>query len=247
MSNVAEPARLPILRAGLAQLGLELDALAAVRFQRYFELLEGGAAPLGLTTVVAYEDVQRRHFLESAALGSVLKVRGLLRPGVRLLDLGSGAGLPGIPVKILFPNTSVTLVEATGKKAGWLRDAVAALELDDVTVLAARAEDLGRDPAHRERYDVVTARAVAPLRVLLELAAPLLTVGGVLAAIKGERGRAELHEAQEAARVLTLELEAVALKAPYSTHEQVLVLARKKAKTPERFPRRAGIPARRPL
>lgn len=247
MSNGVEPASLPVLRAGLAQLGLELDARAAARFQRYFELLEAGAALLGLTTVVGYEDVQRRHFLESAALGWALKGRGLLAPGVRLLDLGSGAGLPGIPVKILFPNVEVTLVEATRKKAGWLRDAVAALELDDVTVLGARAEDLGRDPAHRERYDVVTARAVAPLRVLLELGAPLLTVGGVLAAIKGERGRAELDEAQEAARVLAVELEAVGLQAPYSTHEQIAVLATKKAKTAARFPRRAGIPAKRPL
>lgn len=247
MSNGSEPAQLAALRKGLEQLGLGLDAIAAAQFQRYFELLVADAARLGLTTVLAYEEVQRRHFLEPAALAAMLRGRGLLDVGVRLLDLGSGAGIPGLPIKILFPHVDVTLVEATRKKAGWLRRTVDELGLAGVGVLGARAEELGRDPAHREQYDVVTARAVAPLRVLLELAVPLLKVRGIVAAVKGERGRLEVIEAQAAARALLVELDALPMPVPGGSREQLLVLARKKGKTAEKFPRRVGIPAKRPL
>ncbi len=246
MSNDLEPS-LKVLRAGLRELGLPLDVAVADRFQRYFGLISAGGDRFGLTTVTGYDEVQRRHFLEPAALALLLQKRGLLPAGVRLLDLGAGAGVPGIPVKLLFPPVDLTLVEATKKKAAWLRRVVSELGLQDVEVLAERAEDLGRDPAHREQYDMVTARAVAELRVLLELAMPLLRVGGVLAAPKGERAAEEVREAARAAGMLGAEIEVEPLHVPFSPREQLLVLASKTEHTDERFPRRPGISAKRPL
>lgn len=238
---------LATFRAGLEQLGLPLEPTAGERFQQYYDLLRSGAARLALTTVTDYEDVQRRHFLEAAALGALLRDRGLLAGGVRLLDLGSGAGIPGLPLKILFPAVRVTLLEATRKKAAWLRQVVAGLGLGDTLVLDERAEDLGRRPEHRGRYDLVTARAVAPLPALLELAVPLLRVGGTLAALKGGRAPQEAAAAAAAAAALNAAVEVAPAAVPFSVHEQWVVLARKTAETVARFPRRAGIPAKRPL
>ncbi len=238
---------LPILRGGLEQLGLALDADAEWRFERYLELLLADAGRLGLTTVSDPGEVQRRHFLEPAALTLLLTRRGLLAPGVRVLDLGSGAGFPGLPLKILRPAVDLTLVEATKKKAGWLERLVTALQLEGVRVLDARAEDLGRDPSHRAGYDLVTARAVAPLRALLEMALPLLRVGGLLVAPKGERARREVAEASHAAQVLSADVYVELLDVPFAEHQPLVVLATKTGATPERYPRRAGILSKRPL
>ncbi len=238
---------LPVLRAGLAEVGLALDEDAGWRFARYLQSLLADARRLGLSAVTDPDEVQRRHFLEPAALAVLLSRRGLLAPGVRVLDLGSGAGFPGLPLKILFPAVDLTLVEATKKKAGWLERLVTALELEGVRVLDARAEDLGRDPSHRARYDIVTARAVAPLRVLLEMALPLLRVGGLLAAPKGERASQEVAEAGHAAQVLSAAVEVERLEVPFVAHQPLVVLATKTGETPERYPRRAGILSKRPL
>lgn len=245
MSNGGD--RLAVLRTGLEQLGAALDRDAEGRFQRYLASLLADARRLGLTTVTDPEEAQRRHFLESAALALLLARRGLLAPGVRVLDLGTGAGVPGVPLKILFPAADLTLVEATKKKAAWLERLVTALPLAGVRVLGARAEDLGHDPAHRGRYDIVVARAVAPLRVLLEMALPLLRVGGLLAAPKGERARQEVGEAEHAARVLLADLDVEPMEVPFASHGPLVVFARKTAETPARYPRRAGMASKRPL
>jgi 16S rRNA (guanine527-N7)-methyltransferase len=227
--------------------GLDLGPLAAERLERYRDLLVAAAAQFNLTAVRDPEAVERRHLLESLALVRVLAQRGLLPPGARLLDVGSGAGLPGLPMKIARPDLAVGLLEANAKRCAFLREAIAALGLGGVEVLEGRAEDLARDPARRGAYDLVVARAVAPLPVLLEYALPFLRLDGHLAATKGSAAAAELAASPAALAALGGALVAAVAFEPPSGRPQTLVLVRKSGETPGRYPRRAGVASRRPL
>ena len=241
---------LSILVRGAQRLGVELNARQLDLFERYLRLLQAASSRVSLTSVTGYEAVQQRHFLESLALLPALRRVGLLAAGgrERVLDLGAGAGLPGLPLKIAVPGLSLTLLEATGRKAAFLRETVVELELERVEVLAARAEDLARQPQRREAYDLVLARAVAPLPTLLELALPLVRVGGTLAAPKGSRAAQEVSRSERALDLLSGRvLSVAALAVPGAEHPPQLVLVSKVAHTPETYPRRSGVPAKRPL
>lgn len=240
----------PLLARGARELGLDLSPDQLVRFDRYYTLLQRGRRRAALTSVSGREAVQRRHFLESLALLKALDEAGVLatdRPAA-LLDLGTGAGLPGLPMKIARRHLSLTLLDATAKKTSFLRGLLDELALPDVRVLTGRAEELGRDAQHRQAYDVVVARAVAPLAALLELAMPFLKLGGVLATPKGSGAPREISTAQRALHLLggTL-MSAAPLHVPGARHRQTLVLVRKTAPTPEKYPRRTGVPQKRPL
>jgi 16S rRNA (guanine527-N7)-methyltransferase len=164
------------------------------------------------------------------------------------IDIGSGAGFPGLPIKIVRPRLTLTLLEAHGRRSAFLQRLVQRLGLKDVTVINSRAEELAHDPGHRETYDLALARAVAPLAVLIELALPFLKVGGLLAAPKGSGARREAQEALAALRTCGGLLESLRpLEVPGAETAPTLVLMRKTSSTPERFPRRPGIPAKRPL
>jgi 16S rRNA (guanine527-N7)-methyltransferase len=241
---------LSILVRGAQQLGVELDPHQLDLFERYYRLLEAAGSRVNLTSVAGYEVVQQRHFLESLALAPALREAGLLAPErrERVLDLGAGAGLPGLPLKIAAPGISLTLLEATARKADFLREVVAELALDGVEVLTGRAEEAARLPGRREAYELVLARAVAPLPTLLELALPFLRLGGLLAAPKGSRVPQEVARSERALAVLGGEVLSVApLTVPGASHRPRLVLVRKVAPAPEAYPRRPGIPLKRPL
>ena len=241
---------LSVLTRGASQLGVELDDHQLDAFERYYRLLKVASSRFNLTAVVGYEAVQQRHFLESLALLPPLREIGLLAPGKaeRVLDLGAGAGLPGLPLKIAAPELDLTLLEATARKAAFLREVAAELAMERVEVLAGRAEDVARQPDRRAAYDLVLARAVASLPTLVELALPFLHIGGVLATPKGSGAR---QEAARSERVLGLVggrlLSITTLPVPEAEHQPRLVLVRKVASTPDTYPRRAGIPAKRPL
>jgi len=241
---------LSILVRGARQLGVELNSYQLDLFERYWRFLEAAGSRVSLTAVTGYEAVQQRHFVESLALLPALFEADLLTKGERerVLDLGAGAGLPGLPLKIAMPELSLTLLEATARKAAFLREAVAELALDQVEVLAARAEVAAREADRREAYDLVVARAVAPLPTLLELALPFLRVGGALAAPKGSRAPQEASRSERALALLGGRLLSVApLAVPGAQRAPRLVLVCKVAPTPETYPRRPGIPAKRPL
>jgi len=241
---------LATLARGAAELGLSLTPHQLGLFERYYVLLSSGGGQAGVTAVTGYEQVQQRHFLESLALAAALLEEGLLdhSSAASVLDLGAGGGFPGLPIKVVLPNVSLTLLEASRRKSDFLREVVESLELEGVEVITGRAEDMGRHEGYREGFDLVVARAVAPLDVLLELALPLLRVGGSLATPKGGRARAEVEAAGPALSILGgAVLREKPLKVPDAAHSQTIVVVRKEAATPDRYPRKPGIPKKRPL
>jgi 16S rRNA (guanine527-N7)-methyltransferase len=235
------------LKPALARLAYRLDDGVIERLERYRDLIVAATREFNLTALRDPDAIDRRHIVEAVAFVEDLEHLGLLPSGAAMLDLGTGAGLPGIPMKLVRPDLRLALLESEAKKCAFLRTVVSDLDLDDTDVLEGRAEDFGRDPAHRECYDLVVARAVAPLPVLVEYALPFLRVGGHLAGTKGSALPGEVARSGRALRELGGELvEQAPFAAPFSP-PQTIVVVRKLAPTPERFPRRVGVAAKRPL
>lgn len=233
------------LSAAAARHGVPLSDTQLSRFDLYRRLLLERNARFNLTAIEEPEGVERRLFLDALLMVPVVDRLRAPRPGgtARLVDIGSGAGFPGLAIKIARPDLRVTLIEATGKKVAFLADAIAALELEGVDAVHARAEELGHHVAHRDRYDIATARAVASLPALLELGAPLLRVGGVALFPKGTGIEEEVAASRRAAPLLGVRLTGID-PLPGGT---TLVRVEKVAPTLPRFPRRPGLPAREPL
>ena len=227
--------------------GVEINPEALDKFQLYYEELISWNRRLNLTSITDYEEVQIKHFLDSLSLHLVLEP-SLLEGGEPFIDVGAGAGFPGLPLKIVHPQISLALLEATVKKARFLTHLVERLALTRVEVVMGRAEEMARREEHRERYQVALARAVAPLPVLLEYALPLCQVGGLLIAQKGPDIREELEDSQSALTILGGRIgEVRELELPLSMGRRNLVVVVTVAPTPEKYPRRPGIPAKRPL
>ena len=228
------------------QLRKHLSPVQHERFEVYARRLLEGGRRAGLTSLSDRASIERRHFVESAALLSALRGRGVLKSPV--IDIGTGAGIPGLPLKILCPELEMTLVESSRKKAEFVEETVQELGLDHVSVIQARAETLAHEQQHRGRYATALARAVAPLPVLVELALPFVRVGGYLATPKGSSAEREVREAASALELCGGSVEVVErLEVRGPGPVPILVLVRKVGETPERYPRRAGIPQKRPL
>lgn len=236
------------LTTGLAACGLADCARASeavAQLMEYGRLLVAANQQLNLTRVGTLEEMASRHFLDAACAWGFLDRCDLARG--RVIDVGSGAGVPGLVWAILRGFERVVCCETTRKKASFIRDVARKLNLEKVAVENVRAEDLGRS-ASRERFDVVTARALAPLNVLMELTAPLARVDGVLLFPKGRAVDDEIALAENARETLGLELiERERYEIDGDAHGGELLLYRKRSSTPDRYPRRAGIPAKRPL
>lgn len=223
--------------ARLAALYPALTEEQADRFGRYYTLLVDWNRTRNLTAITEPEAVAEKHFFDSLAAAP------LLPAAARCIDVGTGAGFPGIPLLIVRPDLAMTLLDALQKRIDFLQAALEALGLA-AQCLHLRAEDAGRDPALRASFDAALTRAVAPLPVLLELTVPLLSVGGQSVAYKGDPA-AELAAAQNACAQLRCACACIPVPAAYGA--RALVVAKKLAETPARFPRRAGLPAKQPL
>ncbi len=236
----------PTLAALAATHGISLSPDQVARFDTYRSLLLTWNEHTNLTAITTPAEVDRRLFLDSIlllpALDAALQVMQAA-PG-RLIDIGSGAGFPGLPIKIMRPDLGITLIEATGKKVVFLDACIAALGLDRITTIHGRAEDLAHDPAYREQFDLVSARAVATLPALLELGMPFLHPGGRGLFPKGLDIAEELAAADAAAPLVGGRIVASRLLPGGQT---TLVAVAKTSSTPPTYPRRAGIPAREPL
>ena len=235
-----------ILIKGAAQLGLQLSHEQIERFQIYYRELMDWNRRMNITAIVGDEEVQRKHFLDSLTLTLVLD-EGFKKRGT-LLDVGSGGGAPGIPLKVAFPRIHVSLLDSVAKKTAFLRHLVEALGLTGVEVYTGRAEELGLKPQLRERFDVVVARGVAPTPVLMEITLPFCRVGGIVIALKKGDIRAEVEGSLHAMEVLGGKLrERRGVEVEGLEDGRALVVIDKIKPTPAKFPRRPGLPAKHPL
>ncbi|MCJ7764048.1 MAG: 16S rRNA (guanine(527)-N(7))-methyltransferase RsmG [Dehalococcoidales bacterium] len=233
------------LKTGAAKLGIELSPTQLEQFSIYYKELIEWNRRVNLTSITDFKEVQIKHFLDSLSVTPALK-----HPidGRRFLDVGAGGGFPGLPLKIAFPAIKLVLLEATTKKAAFLRHLAEKLGFDDVYIVVGRAEDIARQSQYRECFDVVLSRAVAQLPVLAELTLPFCAVGGRLISQKKGDINAEIDKAIKAIEIMggiqplvkRVELDELA-------DERYLLIVDKIAPTPDKYPRRPGIPAKRPI
>ncbi len=223
-----------------ARLGVTLNADQEAQFEQLAAELVCWNAHTNLTAITDPEGVRVRHFLDSLTVP--------VRPDDRVIDVGTGAGFPGLPLALAHPSLRVTLLEATGKKIAFLEHMIELLGLTNAVTLHARAEDAGQHPAHRAAYDLAVARAVARLPVLLEYLLPLVRVGGRCIAMKGITAHEEAESARRALRTLggrLIGIETVMLPGVAEPHH--LVMVEKTASTPPLYPRKPGTPSKKPL
>ena len=234
-----------LLSTETSRWGLELEPDRLSRLKQFAERVVEVNTRLNLTRITEPRELVLKHFLDSLTVWRVLT--GEERAGSRFLDIGSGPGFPGIPLAIALPGLRGTSLEATGKKVAFQREAIAALGVE-LDVIQGRAEELGRQAAHRERYDWVVARALAPLPTLAEYALPFVRVGGHFIAMKGSRAHEELQDATAAIRKLGGQLDRIeSLELPDDEGERHLVVIRKVAPTPATYPRAGSVPRDRPI
>lgn len=225
-------------------IGLRLSPAQLSAFELYERTLLDWNLRFNLTAIRDPEEMRVKHFLDS--LTCLIAMRDT--PADRVIDIGTGAGFPGIPLKIVCPGMRLTLVESVGKKVQFLRHTVKVLGLEGVTILQERAETLGQNEGHRERYDWALGRAVAVMTVLAEYLLPLVKVGGRVLAMKGESGPAEAHAAEHSMRLMGGHLrQLIPVALPTIVEERYLVVVDKVAATPLGYPRRVGLPAKKPL
>jgi 16S rRNA (guanine527-N7)-methyltransferase len=226
------------------QLGIRLQSSQLKAFAEYERLLLEWNARMNLTAIRDPDEIRAKHFLDSLTCLKVMKDT----PSERLVDVGSGAGFPGLPLKIICPALKVTLIESVGKKAEFCQRVASALKLEGVEVIQDRAEVSGHSKVHREKYDWAVGRAVAALPTLAEYLLPFVKVGGRMLAMKGESALGEAHSAEKAFDLLGGHLrQVVPVALPGVAEERFLVVVDKIAATPHQYPRRVGVPAKKPL
>jgi len=233
------------LESGAKKLGLHLNSQQLEQFHIYYQELIDWNQRMNLTRITDYEEVQIKHFLDSLTVALALKPP---IGSVSLIDVGTGAGIPGVPLKILLPDIKLVLLDATAKKAAFLHHIKHKLGLDNVDIVVGRAEDVAHEAQYREKFELVLSRAVAQLPTLVELTLPFCAIGGSFVAQK--KGAID-PEISQAARVISLlggnfrEMKRVDLEE--FTDERWLITIDKVLPTPQQYPRRPGIPAKRPL
>jgi 16S rRNA (guanine527-N7)-methyltransferase len=231
-----------LLRQGLAAMGLPVPEERQEALLSFMDRVAN--APLNLIGPTGEGERVARHLLDSSAALCV----HTFREGERVLDIGSGGGLPGISLAITCPQSTFVLMDSIEKKTAFLTETAKALGLPNIKVWNCRAEEAGQDPARRESFDTVTVRAVAPLRVLCEYAFPLLKTGGILLAYKGPRAEEELAEATNAIDLLGgAEATIEKIDIPFADRATHMVVLQKSNQTPQKYPRRVGKPAKNPL
>lgn len=237
---------LETLRAAADALGVALDDAQLDQLERFRALLIEWNARVNLTAIAEPDAIETLHFVDSlAAIGALGPLRDRT---VHLIDVGTGAGLPGLALRIALPDTTLTLADSVGKKTAFLEAAIHALQLDGVEIVTERAEVLGQQPAHRERYDVALARAVAAMPTLVELCLPLVRVGGRFLAHKKRDIDDEIHRADRAITLLGGRLATPYLPdLPGLSTDRQIVVVEKDRPTPQPYPRRVGLPNKVPL
>ncbi len=227
---------------GLEKLELKLTEKQIEQFLKYYEMLIEKNKVMNLTAITEYNEVIEKHFLDSISL---CQVYDLTKP-VKILDMGTGAGFPGVPLKIAFPEVEITLADSLNKRIKFLDEVVAELGLEKVTTVHARAEELARNKEHRESYDLVVSRAVANLSTLGEYCIPFVKMGGNFISYKSAEVDEEVNAAGKAIKILGGEIKDV-YKFDLSDQKRSFVTIEKIKTTPKTYPRKAGTPSKEPL
>ncbi|MGW7977015.1 16S rRNA (guanine(527)-N(7))-methyltransferase RsmG [Staphylococcus xylosus] len=223
--------------------GIELSDKQQQQFQTYYQMLVEWNEKMNLTSITEEHEVYLKHFYDSIAASFYTD----LTKELTICDIGAGAGFPSIPLKIIFPNLKVTIVDSLNKRIHFLNQLADALDLEHVSFLHDRAETFGKG-VYRESYDIVTARAVARLSVLSELCIPLVKKGGQFIALKSSKGEEELEEARFGIGVLGGKvLDTISYELPENAGERQMIIIDKRSQTPKKYPRKPGTPNKSPL
>jgi 16S rRNA (guanine527-N7)-methyltransferase len=233
---------------GAGKLGIKLNSRQVKQFELYYQELIEWNKKINLTAITDYSSVQVKHFLDSLTITLALPEEEVEKPDFNIIDIGTGAGFPGVPLKILFPQPRLVLIEPTTKKTAFLHHIIRKLELENVEVLNTRAEEAAHLPLYREQFALVLSRAVALLPTLAELTLPFCQIGGrFIAQKKGEIDQ-EVNRAKEAIAALGGKLGQIRkIELDEFNDARYLVVIDKICPTPGKYPRRAGLPKRRPI
>ena len=231
----------------MAQIGLTADERILSSLDLYYKNLIEWNAVMNLTAITEEKDVYEKHFLDSLTITKIVS-RETLEKGCTLLDMGTGAGFPGLPIAIAFQNVQVILMDSLNKRIKFLADTIEKLGIQNVTAIHARAEELARNKNYREKADICCSRAVANLATLSEYCLPFVKKGGSFVSYKTEQVQEEINQSKKAIRVLGGdEPEVVFFTLPGTDYQRSLVKIRKIAATPSKYPRKAGTPSKEPI
>ncbi len=238
---------LALFEQGLQELNITLDDTAKDRFIKFYEMLVEKNKVMNLTAITEFEEVIVKHFIDSLALVKAIPAEKL-NGDIRIIDIGTGAGFPGIPLKIAFPDIKITLLDSLNKRIGFLKEVCQELKLTDVEFIHGRSEDYGRNPQYREKYDLCVSRAVANLATLSEFCVPFVAVGGNFVSYKaGDCGQEVAESAKAVDKMGGAIAETIEYVVPTSDLNRVLLNISKVKPTPKAYPRKAGTPAKEPI
>lgn len=231
-------------KSGLMEFGLKIDDFKLMQFMQYYELLIEWNSFMNLTAITEFNEVCTKHFLDSLSLCKVIDCTKKFS----LIDIGTGAGFPGIPLKIAFPDMKITLLDSLGKRVKFLNEVISRLDLKNIDAIHGRAEDFAKPGMLREKFDVCVSRAVANLPTLLEYCVPYVRIGGCFISYKSEKTSEEIFNAKNAINILGGEMgRCNEFVLPSSDIYRNLIVIKKIKATPRKYPRKAGLPSKEPL
>lgn len=233
-----------LLVCGIKELALEITDKQIEQFMKYYEMLVETNKVMNLTSIVELDEVILKHFIDSLLVVKTIDMNKFHT----MIDVGTGAGFPGIPLKIMFPHLKVTLLDSLNKRLNFLNNVIEELELTDICTIHGRAEDIGRELNHREKFDVCVSRAVANLSTLSEYCIPFISVGGNFVSYKSEFSDTERKDAEKAIRILGGQIEKnMIVNLPCTEINRSFIIIEKKDKTSKKYPRKAGVPSKEPI